>query len=154
MSTTPGGTRADTWDVKVGIIPPGQSNPIGFGTYDQQEGGDVDSEEFTWKPGGMKDPESLGGSRTVENLTIRRLYKLGRDHIESDRLIGWVGKARAIITKQPLDQEGNVWGKPIVYRGILKRVGFPDHDSTSSDAGLIEMEFTVDGMPTGMQKAG
>lgn len=137
-------TRADTWDVRVTI---GDRN---LGTWDQQEGGDVDSEEFTYKPGGMADPESLGGSKTVENVTLRRLYRLNRDHIISDWLIRQAGRADVVITKQPLDTDGNAWGSPLVYRGTLKRVGFPDHDSGSSDAALVEIEVTTDGLPTGM----
>jgi hypothetical protein len=141
-----GATRSDTYEVSVSIA------GINFGVWDQLEGGDVDSEELTYRPGGMKDPVSLGGSRTVENFTIRRLYRLGRDHIESDRLIQWVGKAQVVAVKQPLDIDANAWGKPITYRGILKRVSFPDHNSESNDAGLLELECTTDGIPTGMPR--
>lgn len=136
-------TRADTWDVRVTI---GGRN---LGTWDQQEGGDVDSEEFTYKPGAMAESESLGGSKNSENLTLRRLYRLNRDHVISDWLIRQVGRADVVVTKQPLDTDGNSWGQPFVYRGTLKRVGFPDHDSTSSDAALVEIEVTVDGVPRG-----
>jgi len=137
-------TRADTWDLRVKIA--GRN----LATWDAQTGGAVDSEEFTYKPGAMAEPVSLGGSKTTENLVIRRLYRLNRDHIISDWLMRQVGKADVVITKQPLDSDGNAWGNPITYRGTLKRVTFPEHDSTSSDAALIEIEVTPDGYPTGM----
>jgi hypothetical protein len=136
-------TRADTWRVTLSL------NGINFGVFDVKEGGDVDSDETTYKPGGMEDPVGLGGSRTVENVTLRRLYRLGRDHEQSQRLIDFTGKARAVITVQPLDIDGNTWGRPIVYRGVLRRVSFPDHDSNSGDAALLELEITIDGLPTG-----
>lgn len=146
VASLEGATRADTYAVHVFI------NDIDFDLFDQMEGGDVDSEETKYKPGGMRPPVSLGGSRTVENVTLRRNYRLGRDHIESDRLIGWAGKADVEMHKQPLTHEGIAWGKPIVYRGTLKRVSFPDHNSESNDAGMLEIEVTVDGYPSGMPR--
>jgi hypothetical protein len=137
-------TRADTWLITVGV------NGIHTGIWDVKEGGDVDSNELTYKPGGMVDPISLGGSRNVNNVTLRRNYRLGRDHSQSQRWLNWVGKGSVVITQQPLDQDGNAWGKPIVYNGTLKRVKLPDHDSSSSDAAMIEIEVTVSGIPTGM----
>lgn len=137
-------TRADTYRITVGV------NGIHTGVWDVQEGGDIDSNELTYKPGGMADPISLGGTKNVNNLTLRRNYRLGRDHAVSQRWINWVGKGKVRITKQPLDIDGNAWGKPIVYNGVLKRVQFPNHDSNSSDAGLLEIEVTVEGFPTGM----
>lgn len=139
-------TRTDTYDITVAI------NGVRFGTFDKMEGGDVDSDEYTYKPGGMGEPISLGGTRNVENVTVRRLYRLGRDHVQSAFLIDLVGKAEVVVTKQPLDVDGNRYGTPIVYSGTLKRVGFPDHDSESTDPGLFELEVTIDGMPTGMTK--
>lgn len=141
-----GVTRSDTYRVTVSIA------GIQFGVFDQLEGGDVDSEENKYYPGGMEDPVSLGGRRTVENVTFRRLYRLGRDHIESQRLIDWVGTADVVITKQPLDKNKVRFGKPLVYRGTLKRVSFPDHDSQSNDPGMLELECTPEGMPTGMPR--
>lgn len=142
-----GPTRSDTYNVTLSI------DGVNYGTFDKMEGGDIDSEEYTYKPGGMVAPVSLGGSRSVENVTLRRLYRLARDHAITQRLIDKVGKGACIVTKQPLDVDGNVWGSPIVTRGTLKRVSFPDHDSESTDPGLLEVEITVDGIPTGMSSA-
>lgn len=142
-----GPTRSDTYNVTLSI------DGVNYGTFDKMEGGDVDSEEYTYKPGGMAAPVSLGGSRSVENVTLRRLYRLARDHSITQRLFDKVGKGECVVTKQPLDVDGNVWGSPIVTRGTLKRVSTPDHDSESTDPGLLEIEITVDGIPTGMSSA-
>jgi hypothetical protein len=136
-------TRADTWRITVGV------NGVHTGVWDVKEGGDVDSNELTYKPGGMVDPISLGGTRNVNNVTLRRNYRLGRDHAVSQRWINWVGKGKVTINQQPLDEDGNSWGKPITYKGTLKRCKLPDVDSQSSDAAMIEIEITVAGIPTG-----
>lgn len=143
------GTRADTWRWNVSIegAPGGDQT----GIWDAKEGGDVDSEEFKFKPGGMQPPISLGGSKDVQNLTLRRNYRLARDHQRlSDFLIDAVGVADVTVSGHPMNhKDKKVWGKPLVYRGTLKRVSFPAHDSTSNDAGMIEIEVTIEGYPTG-----
>jgi hypothetical protein len=121
---------------------------IPFGVWDKLEGGAVDSEETKYYPGGMRPQVSLGGRKTTDNITVRRLYRLSRDHDEAKRFVNWVGSANVVVTKQPMDLDGNPYGLPIVYSGTLKRVEFPDHDSESSDAGLISLEVTVDGQPS------
>lgn len=143
-----GVTRADTYDVTVKIQ--GEKFTTSDNTFDKMEGGEIDSSETKYAPGNMGEELSLGGKRTVTNVVVRRLYRLARDHRESQRLINLAGKADMSVSKQPLDIDGVPYGKAIVYRGILKKVKFPDHDSESNDAGLLELEMTVDGLPTGM----
>jgi hypothetical protein len=138
---TPDSTRQDTYQVTVKI------GDTKYGVWDKLSGGEVDSEEFKYKPGGMLPPVSLGGSKNVGNITISRLYRLGRDHTKAQDLINAVGKAVVTVTKQPLDVDGNAYGVPIVWNGILKRVTFPEHDSESSSPGLIEIEVTPEGYP-------
>jgi hypothetical protein len=138
------GTRLDTRHVAVSIA--GRH----LGIFDYKSGGEIDSTDNSYPPGNLGDPVSLGGRRTVGNITVRRLYDLQRDHVISQNYINWVGKAQVVITDQPLDPDGNAFGKPIAYRGTLKRVTFPDHDSTSDDPALLELEITISGYPTGM----
>jgi hypothetical protein len=141
-----GPTRSDTYSVKVTVVGFGIGNT---GVWDKLSGGAVDSEEFKYSPGGMADQVSLGGRVTTDNVTVSRLYRLSRDHGIAQKLINAVGKARVIITKLPLDVNGNAGGiKPITYQGTLKRVAFPDHDSESSAAGLLELEITTDSVPS------
>jgi hypothetical protein len=144
---TGGPTRQDTYSVHVHITPPGASAPVDFGIWDKMSGGEVDSDETKYNPGGMAPPVSLGGRKNTGNVTYSRLYRLVRDHDHAQSFINWVGRARVTISKQPLDVEGNVYGTPIVYHGTLKRVTFPEVDSESSGAGMVEMEVTVEGYP-------
>lgn len=138
----PGPTRQDTYSVNVRI---GGTN---YGVFDKMTGGEVDSEEFKYKPGAMAPPVSLGGTKTVTNVIVSRLYRLERDHDRAQTLINMTGKASVTISKQPLDVDGNAYGSPIVYTGTLKRVGFPEHDSESNNPGMLEIEVTIDGYPT------
>ena len=58
------------------------------------------------------------------------------------------GKGSVVITKQPLDIDGNPWGDPITYKGKLKAVTPPEHDSTSNTEALLELEVTLAGTIT------
>ena len=116
-----------------------------FGIWDKLTGGEIDSEETKYKPGGMGASVSLGGSTEVGNLTISRLYLLARDHERIHWLIGRAGKGDVVINRQPLDVDGNAYGRPLVYTGVLKTVTPPEVDSESSDAALLECEVTPAG---------
>lgn len=113
-----------------------------YGVFDTMTGGEIDSEETKYKPGGMAPQISLGGSVQVSNVTVGRLYDLGRDHVKVPTLRAGIGRADMIVTKQPLDVDGNVFGKPIIYTGKLKQMTLPDHNSEGSDASKIELEMS------------
>lgn len=130
------------------IEDPNTGNMINHGVWDKMSGGAIDSEDNKYHPGGMVEPISLGGRRSVDNVTVTRLYRLSRDHDVVHKLIAAAGKSDGIVSKQPMDIHGNVYGAPVVYRGTLKRVGLPDIDSEGSAAALIELEFVIDGFPT------
>ena len=145
-----GPTRQDTFEVWVRVQDVTHPNKImlSLGIWDKKTGGQIDSEEYKYPPGGMRPMVSLGGRRTTDNITVSRLYRLVRDHQELlGRLMSGVGRARMEVAQQPLDIEGNTFGRPIVTRGTLKRVTPPDVDSESSDPAMIELEMTVEGDP-------
>jgi hypothetical protein len=118
------------------------------GIWDKLTGGEVDSEELKYKPGGMARQISLGGSVNVGNVTVSRLYDLTRDHLRLGGWIAGVGRARVIIKKQPLDLNAIAFGPPVTYTGILKMVTPPEVDSEATDAALVELEVTTDGEVT------
>lgn len=131
--------REDQYRVTVAI------DNVDLGVFDKLSGGEIDSEETKYKPGGMAPQVSLGGSVSVNNVTVSRLYDLQRDHQILPMLISKVGKGSVTVTKQPLDPDGNVYGKPTVYTGRLKQVTPPDHDSTGSGAAMVELEVSTVG---------
>jgi hypothetical protein len=143
-----GPTRQDTYTLTVLVDHPRSGNPINYGVWDKMSGGALQAGATSYNPGGMAPPVSLGGRKTVTNVTVSRLYRLGRDHDVLQQLLDSVGKSDMTVIKQPMDIDGNVYGRPIVYKGKLDRVSTPDVDSESSSAGLIELELVVEGYPT------
>ena len=148
MTQVGGPTRLDTYTLTVRVAHPVNGNMINYGVYDKMTGGGIDSEETRYHPGGMAPPVSLGGRKTVDNVVVSRLYRLARDHANVQQLFDAVGVSRMEVIKQPMDIRGNVYGRPVVYNGTLKRVTLPEPDSEGTGAGLIELEMTVEGYPT------
>jgi hypothetical protein len=144
------GTRQDTWAITVSVEDVTNPNRplMPLGVWDKKSGGEVDSEEYKYNPGAMAEAVSLGGRKITGNVTTSRLYRLVRDHQELTRkMIAGVGKARVVVAQQPLDVDGNAFGRPIVWNGTLKRWTPPEVDSESSDAALVEIEVTAEGQP-------
>lgn len=133
-------SREDTARVTVVI------DGVDYGVFDKLTGGSGDSEEAKYRPGGMGHQIALGGSQTVENVTVSRYFDLDRDGPVYKRWMARRGRARATITKQPLDIDGNAFGEPLVYgQAVLKQVTPPDHDSQSNDVAMVELEFSTSG---------
>lgn len=135
-------SREDQYNVTVSVTRTDLGETRSLGTFDGLSGGAIDSEETKFWPGGLGQQISLGGRRTVENVTVSRLYDLARDHPNMGWLAGGVGKADVTITKTSITVDGIASGRPLVYKGKLKSVSPPDHDSESSDAALFEMEIS------------
>ena len=136
----PNPTREDTWLITVAI------EGRDMGIFDKKEGGEIDSEENKYPPGGLQAEISLGGRQTFGELTCSRYYDTQRDHPLAGWLHQMVGAGRSAVGVTPLDFLGNPRGAPLVYSGILKTFNIPDIDSESGDAALLELAFTVDGV--------
>lgn len=115
-----------------------------LGIFDTLSGGEADSEESLYNPGGMAPAVSLGGRQTVGSVTLGRLYRLERDHDIVRRLLPRRGKADVTVSRQPLDVDGNPYGAPFVYTGTLKTITFPDTNSEDSAASIWTMTVTTE----------
>ena len=135
-------SRVDQYDVRVSV------DGKNLGTFDKLTGGEVDSEETTYKPGAMGARIALGGSQTPGNVTVSVLYDLSRFQSIIHWLISRAGKGAMVVNKQPLDVDGNAYGRPLVYSGKLKQVHPPEPDSEANDAALLELEMTLSGTVT------
>lgn len=129
-------SRSDQYNVTVKV------GRLVLGTFDSFSGGEVDSEEAKFRPGGMAPQVSLGGAQSVGNVTVARLYDLSRDHALVKRLMRMAGSAPMVVTKQALRLDRTPAGEPLVYTGTLKSVTPPEHDSESSDAAKLELEMS------------
>lgn len=132
--------RQDQFQVTLSI------DDVPFGVWDALSGGEIDSEETKYKPGGMAAQVSLGGSVNVGNITLKRLEDLGVMEPLVKTLAAKVGKGRCKVTRTPLDTDGNALPLlSLVYTGTLKTVTPAEHDSTGSDAAQIELEISTGG---------
>ena len=134
------GSRQDQYAIAVAI------DGADTGIWDKKSGGEMDSEETKYKPGGLAGTITLGGSVTPGNLTVSRIFDLNRDLPAVKGWLNRVGRAGVTVTVQSLDVDGNAFGAPIVYTGKLKMVTPPEVDSESSDAGMVEIEVSPDGV--------
>lgn len=134
----PNPTREDTWICTLVL------NNLDEGVWDKKEGGEADSEELKYPPGGMVDEISMGGHKTYGNVTISRFCDWGRDWPKVPGWMAMAGSVRGTIGQQPCDINKNPQGKPLVMGGTLKRVLPPEPDSTGTSEARIEMEFTID----------
>jgi hypothetical protein len=131
-------TREDTYAVYANV------DGRDLGVFDTWSGGETDSEESTYYPGGMAIPISLGGRQTFGNVTIGRYYDTLRDHPLYKWLSARAGRARGSAYWVPLSINGAVAGEPVLASGTFKRVQHSDIDSTGGDAATLELEFTVE----------
>jgi hypothetical protein len=133
-------TREDTWLITASV------DGVDLGVFDSKSGGELDSEESKYRPGGMAAEISLGGTRTIGNVTLSRYCDRLRDWPRIKWLHSRIGKGRVSIGITPLDPNGARGGAPLVYTGTLKAVTPPEVDSTGTDAAQIELECTIDGL--------
>lgn len=135
MSTNLIGVREDTYRLTMNL----DGSPTG--AWAEQEGGDIDSEESIYHPGGMERPQSRGGRVNYGSVTLRREY----DHDLYRRLSGRVGKGRVEAYKQPLDIDGNAYGaSAIAFVGTLKKISSGSVKASGSDTAWLEVEITVE----------
>jgi hypothetical protein len=143
-----GPQREDTASIRVYFQHVGATKFTDTGIWDKRSGGELDSEETTYYPGGMADRISLGGRVTPGNNTLSRLFRGERDQDNLGKFFAGVGRSAIRIVEQPMDIDGNAYGNPITWTGILKRVTPPPRDSEGTAAAMIEIEVTTTGRPT------
>jgi hypothetical protein len=125
MTTT---SRSDTWLITASID--GGSSI----TFDTFKGGDNDSTTTNYRPGGMKPLKVVGGHSTVAPVTMDKSLEMETDWLTIGQLLrASVGKSTVDVSRQLLDYDGNPYGTPLLYTGILKQVMPGDTDSNKGD---------------------
>jgi hypothetical protein len=132
--------RQDTYNVKVTV------DGRDLGTFDKKSGGEVDSDETVFRPGGLGEQIALGGPVATSNVVVTRHYDQDV-HDLYKWLVARVGRAEGVIAQHPLDADGNIFQPPINYKGKLKRVVAPQVDSEASGIATLVLEFTILGRP-------
>lgn len=140
------GARKNTFAVDVTLVNRGKAYDLGV--WDTKTGGDVDSNDTTYRPGALGPQITLGGQKTTSNITVTRLYDRNADGAIVAVLLDAVGKGQLGVTQSAIDDDGNSFSPHVVWIGKLKRVLLPDVDSNSDDAAMIELEMSIAGVPT------
>lgn len=133
--------RQDQWLATLTI------DGVDFGIWDAWAGGDIEATETKYKPGGMQPEISLGGTTQVNNVTMSKLLEKG-DYTSQLRDLmtkGRVGKAVCTGSRQPLDEDGNPFGDPLVYNGKLMHVVPGDTDSNATAAQVWQVIISTNG---------
>jgi hypothetical protein len=131
------GLREDLYNVHV-IIAGSDGKKIGF-DFDTFEGGEVSAKETKYRPAnGTVDQLSLGGAQEVSNVTCTAIMTYAM-YQQVPWMLQQVGKATVYVNKQPLDQNGAAFGKPLAYHGSLQAVMPPKTSSESDAPGMLHI---------------
>lgn len=114
-----------------------------YGVFDTFSGGDSTAPVNKHRPGGLG-IETLYATQTVYgNVTVGRVLQTARDWEMIRALNPKAGKVRAAVVGQPLDPDGNAYGKATTYSGAFIRVTPGSADSNSSSNRMVEIEIAV-----------
>lgn len=126
----------------VSLTVDGQSMPF---IHSKREGGNTTSDDNKSFPGGMRPQVAHGGPAVVENVTLAGQFTPERDHEALRWLRSRVGKGKAVVTEQQLDVDGNAFGRPDTWTGVLMSVSTGDYDASSGEPRELEIEISTDG---------
>lgn len=126
--------RQDQFDVTLIV------DNVDYGTWSNRTGGNREAESTVHKPGGMRDPIALGGSPMTDAVVLRKLT----DPDTEAALHALVGKGRAKVTSQPLDESGIAYKRATVWEGVLSACRPAEHDANSQDEAMLEVEVAVE----------
>ncbi|WP_288797844.1 hypothetical protein [uncultured Arsenicicoccus sp.] len=116
------------------------------GYWATREGGEVEAETAKVWDGGSLKPSTLTGPAETGNVTVSTPYRPGRHGALASKYAKLVGRWRTTIKVYDTDPDLVAVGQPIVYAdALLVRLKRPEGDAASSDSGVIELEFAVDG---------
>jgi hypothetical protein len=122
----------DQFLVSAQVGQPGTDGFVDLGTFAQRSGGEKDSDTQQVYKGGMQPAEARPGRPTRSNITLTKPFEYG-DGAKIAAIDPRVGRAPIKCTSQPLDADGNPFGRGFVWTGILKGLTTPEHDAASTD---------------------
>lgn len=116
-----------------------------IGVFDDFTGGAITAKETKHRPGGMGPEVSLGGQPSIGNISVMRGFDRERDNDIRRFLQNGVGKERSVVIKQPLDRDGNPFGRADTYGGVLNGFTPADVKADGNDADTYTIEVSTDG---------
>lgn len=111
------------------------------------DGGNPSGDVRRYKEGGDPNDHTSGNPPTRDDITMGRPWRRSRDAELSVQFDRFTMKGRWDVTKQPLDEDFNAWGKPIVYEGcLLTAIRHPAVDAEATgDVARLELTFAASG---------
>jgi hypothetical protein len=131
--------RQDQWQISLTI------DGVDMGVWDTFSGGAATSSETKYRPGGLAKQRSLGGQPSVDNITVGKLVETTDWDLTRKLMAARVGKAEAVVSRQPLDTDGAPWGEALTYRGTLMTVNPGDTDSNATAASVWQCIISTTG---------
>jgi hypothetical protein len=113
-----------------------------LGSWQTRKGGETTVNPATFREGGMGPLRTIAALPTYTDLTLTRVYTKADVETCAD-LIQQSGRVQCSVTEQPLDEEGNAFGAPRVYRGRVTSVKPGDYDANSDVARMWEIDVKV-----------
>jgi hypothetical protein len=110
-------------------------------------GGGVDSEESVTRDAYGLPVVQLGGQARVQNFTMTRTYRVGRDPDLYPLLRKACGRAHFNAGVQLLDLDGFPVGPVEPYTGVLKSASKADVNIEGNEAMKVTLEFSAEGAP-------
>ena len=113
-----------------------------LGIFDARSGGETTAEVSKHRSGGLGAELVFAGLPSHGDITLSRAYLKTRDH-ELARTLRKRTGAKVTVSEAILDEDGVVWGSPVVSTGVLTGVNPGDVDSNSSDPRILELTATI-----------
>jgi hypothetical protein len=143
-----GYTQEQNYSVALYVGGDSISTATSLGVWDKFEGGEIDSETKTYRPGGMADAEVIAGLPATGEVTISKGFNAEKDGVTKKWLNSQIGKYAAAI-KTPLKADKTaIKEAQETYVGVIKSVKPSTHDSEGDNVSMIEVTLTVKGLPS------
>jgi hypothetical protein len=108
-----------------------------LGVFDTRTGGEITAAPTKRRSGGMGPIKQHKALPDYGDTTVTRDYELARDHPLYPWLAGRCGKGEMVVADFLLDPNGQRFGRPTTYTGILMTVTSPDADANSTDTNTL-----------------
>lgn len=118
-----------------------------LGLWQTFAGGGIDTEEATTRDAHGLPIVQLGGASRVQNFTISRTYRVGRDPDLYPLLRKACGRAHFNVGVQLQDADSFAVGPLESYTGLLKSVSKADVNIEGNEAMKLTLEFSAEGAP-------
>lgn len=117
------------------------------GAFATMSGGNKTGEVRTYREGGEPTPHKSGSATDRDDITLGRPWRRTRDAELAVLFDRYVLRGRWTVTKQPLDEDYNAYGKPMVYDDcLLTGCTHPDVDANAvGDTSSLALTFAAGG---------